>query len=66
MEPDFLLLDEPGAGLDPVSRAELFILLKKLQRDRGICIIMVSHDEDELAEYADRIITLSKGRITGE
>ncbi|MBR6223368.1 MAG: ATP-binding cassette domain-containing protein [Lachnospiraceae bacterium] len=63
MEPDILLLDEPGAGLDPVSRMELFILLKKLQRDRGMCIVLVSHDEAEIEMFCDRVIRLERGTI---
>lgn len=63
MQPDYLVLDEPTAGLDPVSAAELLTMLKKLQETQGIAIIIVSHSMEEVAEYADRIIVMQQGQI---
>jgi len=63
MEPEVLILDEPTAGLDPVGKKQILELLKEYQRKNKACIIMISHNMDEIAEYADRVIVMSKGRI---
>ena len=61
MDPDILVLDEPTATLDPVSRRELIQLLQTLCREEGKTIIMVTHRMDELLEAADRWIILHSG-----
>lgn len=61
MKPDYLVLDEPTAGLDPISAKELLDLLKELQAKTGITIVMVSHNLIEVAEYADRVVVMSDG-----
>lgn len=63
MDPDILVLDEPAAGLDPTGRLEVFNYILEL-RNCGKTIILVSHNMDEAARYADRLLVLSKGRIT--
>lgn len=63
MQPDYLVLDEPTAGLDPVSAVELLEMLKELQETQGIAIVIVSHSMEEVAEYADRIIVMQQGQI---
>lgn len=63
MNPDYLVLDEPTAGLDPSSAKELLDMLKALQEEQGITIVIVSHSMEEVAEYADRIIVMDKGNI---
>ncbi len=63
MRPEYLILDEPTAGLDPVSAKELLQMLKKLQTGQGMAIVMVSHDMEEVAEYADRVVVLDQGKI---
>ena len=63
MQPKVLVLDEPVAGLDPVGRAEILALIKQLQKDVSPTIIMVSHNMDDIAVLADRIIALYDGRI---
>jgi zinc transport system ATP-binding protein len=55
-----LVLDEPAAGLDPLVTAEFYELLKKINRDWGITVIMVSHDIGETKKYASRILNLGK------
>lgn len=62
MKPDFLVLDEPVAGLDPAGRKELLELLKALHAE-GMTIILVSHSMEDVAEYAERIIVMDQGRI---
>ncbi|MBO4554738.1 MAG: energy-coupling factor transporter ATPase [Clostridia bacterium] len=63
MQPKILVLDEPVAGLDPVGRAEILALIKQLQKDVSPTIIMVSHNMDDIAVLADRIIALHDGKI---
>lgn len=62
MQPDYLVLDEPTAGLDPDAAKELLELLKQLQEETGITVVMVSHNLEEVAEYADRVVVLKEGR----
>lgn len=63
MQPEFLVLDEPMAGLDPAGRREIFSLLKKLHEERGITIVFVSHSMEDVAEYADRVVVMNQGQI---
>ncbi|MBO4380797.1 MAG: energy-coupling factor transporter ATPase [Clostridia bacterium] len=63
MQPKVLVLDEPVAGLDPVGRAEILALIKQLQKDVSPTIIMVSHNMDDIAVLADRIVAMHDGRI---
>lgn len=63
MQPKVLVLDEPVAGLDPVGREEILALIKQLQKDVSQTIIMVSHNMDDIAVLADRIIALHDGKI---
>jgi len=53
LEPDLLILDEPFTGLDPVSRTDLIWILNKLNREKGITIIMTLHEVDLVSEVAD-------------
>lgn len=66
IEPKILVLDEPVAGLDPQGREELLALIKKLQREVSPTIIMVSHNMDDIAVLADRIIALKDGKIVAD
>lgn len=61
MEPEYLILDEPTAGLDPESAKGLLTMLKNLQMDRGMAIVIVSHDMEQVAEYADRVVVMNQG-----
>ena len=62
MEPKILVLDEPTAGLDPIGRKELMTLFKKLHQD-GITIVLVTHLMDDVAEFADQVYVMEKGRL---
>lgn len=53
-----LVLDEPAAGLDPVISAEFYLLLKRLNKDEKITVIMVSHDIEAAEENADKVLHL--------
>lgn len=62
MEPDILVMDEPGAGLDPTGRKSMFDMISRL-RDSGVTVIIVSHNMDDSAIVADRVCYMRRGRI---
>lgn len=62
--PDLLLLDEPTAGLDAQSSEEFYALLKKLNREQGLSVLLVSHDLQEIPKLTDTIFRLSHRQIT--
>ena len=62
MEPAILVLDEPTAGLDPLGRKELMTLFKKLHQS-GMTIVLVTHLMDDVAEYANQVYMMEKGRL---
>lgn len=63
MKPEVLILDEPTAGLDPKGREEILSLIKGLQKEGGMTIVLVSHSMEDVAEYVDRIIVMNKGEV---
>ncbi len=63
MEPEVLILDEPTAGLDPKGRDEILDQIAKLQKERGITVILVSHSMEDVARYVDRIIVMNHGEV---
>lgn len=63
-KPDFLILDEPTAGLDPIGKREMLDLLSSLRQSGAVkTVIMVSHNMDEIAEYTDRVLALKEGKL---
>lgn len=66
MRPEILVLDEPVAGLDPAGREEILALVKKLQKEVSPTIILVSHNMDDIAVLADRIVALKDGKIVAD
>lgn len=63
MQPDYLILDEPLAGLDPVGKKKMLEILRALHRDAGITVVVVSHDADAVVEDADQVLYLKDGKI---
>lgn len=63
MQPDVLILDEPTAGLDPKGRDEILDQIEKIQKEKNITVILVSHSMEDVAKYVDRIIVMNKGEI---
>lgn len=61
MNPSFLILDEPTAGLDPKGRDEILDQLALLHETRGISVLLVSHSMEDIARYVERIIVMNKG-----
>lgn len=62
MNPKFLILDEPTAGLDPRGRDGILQRIAALHRTRGITIVLVSHSMEDIAQYVQRIVVLNKGQ----
>lgn len=62
MRPKCIVLDEPTAMLDPMGRQEVISTIKKLNKEYGITVILITHYMDEAAK-ADRVIVMDKGKI---
>jgi len=62
-EPDIILLDEPTASLDLAHQTRIMDLMRKLMEEKSVTVVMVSHDVNLAAMYADELLLLSKGRI---
>ena len=62
MQPEYIILDEPAAGLDAEGKREIFDRIRQMSREQGIGVLLVSHSMEDLAEYADRIIVLGDGK----
>jgi energy-coupling factor transport system ATP-binding protein len=65
LEPEIIILDEPTSDLDPVGKSEVFSMLAELKR-AGRTIILVEHNTEEAAKYADRVVLLRDGKIIME
>ncbi len=63
LEPDFLLLDEPAAGMNPTESAALFDALSHLRRQYGIGLLVIDHDLKLIMKLCDRIVVLNKGQV---
>jgi peptide/nickel transport system ATP-binding protein len=61
--PDILIADEPTTALDVTVQAQIFDLLRDLQRDKGTSIILITHDMGAVAEMADRVMVMYAGRV---
>lgn len=65
MKPDCIVLDEPTAMLDPKGRAEIISTIKKLNREYGITIVLITHFMEEAVD-ADRVIVMDNGNIVAD
>lgn len=63
MEPKVLVLDEPTAGLDPMGKNALLKLIKDYNHSTGNTVIFVSHNMDDVASVADRVVVMNKGQV---
>lgn len=63
MEPEYLILDEPVAGMDAPGKKMLFQLLHHLNKDKGITVVLVSHNMDDVAAHADRVLIMEDGTL---
>ncbi|MEE3428503.1 MAG: energy-coupling factor transporter ATPase [Ruminococcus sp.] len=63
MNPDVLVLDEPTAGLDPKGKSLLLSQINSYHRERNNTVIIVSHSMEDIAQIADRVLVMNKGRL---
>ncbi len=63
MKPEILILDEPTAGLDPYGKEDILRSINQLHEKQQTTVVLVSHNMDEVATLADRVIVMSKGQI---
>lgn len=63
MHPDFLILDEPSAGLDPIGRREIFSRIQSWYQEGVFSVILVSHNMDDIARLATRLLVMHKGHL---
>ena len=63
MDPTILLVDEPGAGLDPITSAEIDDLILELKRERGVTVVMVTHNIPSARRLADELVFLNQGKL---
>ncbi len=63
MRPKILVLDEPTSQLDPIGTVEVFQVVRELKEKYGMTIVMVTHNSEEMAYFADRILVLNKGKV---
>ena len=65
MRPDCIVLDEPTAMLDPRGRREVVETIRRLNRQSGITVVLITHHMDEAAQ-ADRVVVMDDGRIIAD
>lgn len=63
MEPDYLIMDEPSAGLDPISRDSIFGQLRKIFEKQKMGVLLITHSMEEAAQYASRLLVMSDSRL---
>lgn len=63
MEPAILVMDEPTSNLDPVGTAEVFGIVRRLNRESGMTVMIAEHDVEALAAHVDRIVVLTDGHV---
>src|SRR5580704_1274075 len=63
LDPDILLFDEPTAGLDPITSEEISQLILKLQKERNLTSVVVTHDVHGAKSFADRFVLLREGKV---
>jgi phospholipid/cholesterol/gamma-HCH transport system ATP-binding protein len=63
LDPEILLFDEPTAGLDPITAAEIGALIQKLRKERNVTSIVVTHDIHAAHRFSDRLVMLKEGNI---
>ena len=62
-EPDILILDEPACGLDGESKEQLWNLIRTLNREKNVTIILVSHDMEDVYEMSERVLLMDHGKV---
>lgn len=63
MKPEVLILDEPTAGLDPKAHRELLDVIRNIHKEQNNILILVSHNMQDIADLADKVLVMDKGRL---
>ncbi|EGQ26815.1 oligopeptide ABC superfamily ATP binding cassette transporter, ABC protein [Sporosarcina newyorkensis 2681] len=63
LQPKILIADEPTTALDVINREKVLSLLKQLQRNLDLTILLISHDENSVRKYADRVVYINEGGV---
>lgn len=63
MKPEILILDEPTAGLDPSAHRDVLELIRRIHRKERMTILLVSHNMGDIAELADRVLVMNRGKL---
>ena len=63
MQPEILILDEPSAGLDPRGRKVISEMIEQYRKNTGSTVIVVSHSMEDVAESADKVLVMNKGKV---
>lgn len=63
MKPEILILDEPTAGLDPSAHRDVLELIRRIHRQEHMTILLVSHNMGDIAELADRVLVMNRGKL---
>lgn len=66
MAPDLLILDEPTAGLDPKGQQELMQLFTDLQKEKQLTVVLITHQMEYVAQYADHVVVFEHGTVVKE
>lgn len=66
LRPKVMVLDEPTSQLDPIGVEEVFSVIRDLNQRYNITVILVTHDSERVAEYADRIVLLEEGQLVSD
>ncbi len=64
-EPELILADEPTGNLDSRTSVEIMEVLQRLNREKGITVVLITHDAD-IAQYAERIVGFRDGRLVSD
>ena len=65
MQPRCIVLDEPTAMLDPIGRKDVLNTIKRLNRERGVTVVLITHHMDEAAQ-AGRLVVMAKGKVVAD
>lgn len=63
MQPEILILDEPSAGLDPKGRKVISEMIEQYRKNTGSTVIVVSHSMEDVADSADKVLVMNKGKV---
>lgn len=66
MDPSILVMDEPSSNLDPTGATDVFAVVRRLNRERGMTVVVAEHDVETLAANVDRIVVLDRGRVVAD